>query len=293
MSDRATRVKAHFNAGEFTQCRELALEGVASSPDDIELLRYAGRSGVELGSDDATDQLRRVVELQPDAESWRDLGDALATEGRTEEENEAFRKVLELNPDDEPALTNLGHLAYASGNRNEGVSLLSQAAEHAARASTAAISLVDMYRTLGQPEEALAAAQRIAAAAPDDVIALLDVAELSLAVGKLDQAAEAFARIREVDDVPGHEVYPLHGLIQVEIRREAWKPALCLAEEATVLDPRGRSAEIASFLAAKVSGPGEEPAPSAAEVDDALAISLAECRRMHAGSRSFPPKAPA
>ena len=46
----------------------------------------------------------------------------------------------------------------------------------------------------------------------------LDVAELSLETGQLDEALEAFERIREMVDLPDHEVYALHGMIQVELR---------------------------------------------------------------------------
>jgi Flp pilus assembly protein TadD len=282
------QARARFAAGEFRECREIAMEALAAAPDDVEWLRLAGRSGVELGSEDAVAQLRRVTELQPDADAWRDLGDALATEGDTEQANRAFRKVLEFNPDDELALTGLGHLAYASGDKDDAVSLLSLAAEHGSRASTAVISLVEMYRSLGKTDEALAAARRLAEAAPDDPTAALDVADLSLAVGKLDDAAEAFTHIREIDDVPGHEVYPLHGLIDVELRRESWEPALALATEATALDPRGRSSEIAAFLQAQMSGAGEEPPPSLADVQAALAASRAEYRLLLADDRNLP-----
>ena len=80
---------------------------------------------------------------------------------------------------------------------------LSQAAQNMRGASTAAISLVDMYRTLGQYEEALAQAQRIAEAEPDDLMAALDVAELSLAGRPARRGGGAFERVRELDDVPG------------------------------------------------------------------------------------------
>jgi Flp pilus assembly protein TadD len=288
--------RAFLDVGEFRACREAAMEGLAVAPDDVELLSLAGRSGVELGSADAIDLLRRVVELRPDADAWRDLGDALITEGDTEAAHEAFGKVLELSPDDEQALTGLGHLAYATGDREDAVSLLSRAAELGSRASSAVISLVDMYRTLGQNDEALAAAQRLAEAAPDDVIARLDVAELSLAVGKLDEAAQAFARVRDLDDVPGHEIYPLHGMIDVQLHREAWEAALTLATQATALDARGRSAEVAAFLQAQVSGPGEQldaPPPSRADVEAVLAASLAEYRRLLADDRNLGRGAPA
>ena len=287
MSDQALeQARSLYRDGAFRRCRELAAEHLAATPDDVEWLRIAGRAGVELGSADAVAQLRRVAELRPDADAWRDLGDALATEGDAKAADEAFRKVLELDPDDESALTGLGHLAYQTGARDEGVSLLSRAAEQGDRTSSAAISLVEMYRALGQLEDALAAARGVAEAAPDDVIAALDVAELSLEVGKLDDAAQAFARIREIDQRPDHDVYALHGQIEVEIGREAFEAALELAREATALDPHGRSAGLAAFMKSRVTGAGEEPPPSREDVDAALAASRAEYRRALADDRS-------
>ncbi len=107
------------------------------------------------------------------------------TEGDAEAAGEAFRKVLEL----EPRRRVRAHRVWATwptqrGDTEEGASLLSRAAEEGGRTSSAVISLVDMYRSLGRPEEALAAARQVADAAPDDVVAALDVAELALEVGQ-------------------------------------------------------------------------------------------------------------
>ena len=143
-----------------------------------------------------------------------------------DEANEAFRRAVDLNPADQVALSHLGHTSAATGRQEEAVGYLSQAADNMRGASTAAISLIDMYRTLGQYEEALAQARRIAEAEPDDLIATLDVAELSLEVGQFDEAAAAFERLRGLDDVPGNEAYPLHGLIKTELQRERWQQAL-------------------------------------------------------------------
>ncbi len=136
-----------------------------------------------------------------------------------DEADDAFRRAVELNPDDQVALSHLGHTSAATGREEEAVGYLSQAAQSMRGASTAAISLVDMYRTLGHYEEALAQAQRIAEAEPEDVMAALDVAELSLEVGQLEEAVAAFERLRELDDVAGHEAYPLHGMIKAESAR--------------------------------------------------------------------------
>jgi Flp pilus assembly protein TadD len=277
--------RARFEAGEYGEARDAALAELASRPEDVELLRIAGRAGVETGADDAVEQLRKVTELRPDDPAgWSDLGDALATEGRDDEASEAFRKTLELNPDDDLALTYLGHAAHASGKDDDAVAYLSQAAERTAGASTAAISLVDMYRTLGQHDEALAAARKVADAEPGDVAAALDVADLSLTMGGLDEAAKAFQRVREIEDLPDHEVHALHGMIAVEVQREGWARALELAREARALD--GRTNDVCAFLEAQLGeGDAEEAPPTREEIDAALSASMTEHRRLHGEDR--------
>lgn len=283
VEDARRRSHVHFEAAEYRESRQAALDGLSVGPDDVELLVLAGRAGVELDADDAVEQLRRATELAPrDAVTWHYYGEALAAEGRTGEADAAFRRTVELDPQDEIALTHLGHTSLAAGRKEEGVGFLARAADldPSTRTSlTASVSLVDMYRSFGEYEKALEQAQRLAAAAPDDILAWLDVAELSLQVGRLDDAGDAFARLRDLDDVPGHEAYPLHGMIRVEIRRSQWDRAEELAAQAAAIDEHGLSTDLAAFLAVQRSGPGEEPAPTAAEVDIALAASLDVYRR--------------
>lgn len=284
-TDEAQRADTHFRAGEFRQSRKVAMAGLAAAPQDVELLVLAGRAGVELDANDATEQLQLATELAPEhANAWHHLGEALAAEGRMDEADAAFRRAVELNPLNQVALSHLGHTSAATGREEEAVGYLSQAAQSFRGASTAAISLVDMYRTLGHYEEALAQAQRIAGAEPDDLVAALDVAELSLEVGRLDEALAAFERLRELDDVPGHEVYPLRGMIKAEIQREDWQRALALASEVPLNDAQGRAVNLIAFLQAQSGEPAEQ-APPREEVDAALAASLAEYRRMHADDR--------
>jgi tetratricopeptide (TPR) repeat protein len=289
--------RSHFETGAFGKAREAAIGGLEGAPDDVELLRLAGRAGVEVGSDDAVDRLRRISELQPEsAEAWRDLADALAAEGRTEDASEAFRKVLEIEPEDEVALTALGHTAFQAGKGDDAVSMLEQVAGRAAGASTAAISLVDMYRTLGQPAEALAAARRVAEADPENALALLDVAELAVETGDLDEAADAFARLRDVLELPDGQVAALQGAIKVELARGQPEQALELARQASAIDSVGRTAGVLAHLEAELGADetpdeaiargattvfilAQEVPPSAAEVDALLDATLADLRR--------------
>ena len=165
------QARAHFEAGEFGRAREAAVDGPrASRPTTSSCCGWPAAPASRSGADDAVDQLSEVTELQPDsAEAWRDLGDALAAEGRTDEASDAFRKVLEIEPEDEAALTALGHTAFQAGQaRRRRVDARAGGRPRGAAPRRAAISLVDMYRTLGQPEEALAAARRVAEADPDE-----------------------------------------------------------------------------------------------------------------------------
>ncbi|MCW3027706.1 MAG: Tetratricopeptide 2 repeat protein [Solirubrobacterales bacterium] len=280
------RARAHFQAGRFSESLLEASTGLSAVPEDLELLLLAGRAGMEVDAPDAVDYLRRATEMAPDdARAWDHLGEALAAEGRTEEADEVFRRAVALDPDDRVALTHLGHTSLAAGRDDEGVGYLARAADSIDGASTAAISLVDMYRSFGQNEEALAQARRLVEATPEDVPAWIDVAQLSLTVGKLKEARAAFERLRELDEIPGHEAYPLHGMMQVELRREQWEAARTLAIQAAAIDPHGLSADVAAFLREQSGEAADEPAPTAAQVEASLEASLTEFRRMHADDR--------
>jgi tetratricopeptide (TPR) repeat protein len=176
----------------------------------------------------------------------------------------------------------------AVGRDQEGVGYLARAADGLGGASTASVSLIDMYRSFGQNDEALEQARRLAEAAPDDIVARLDVAELSLAVGNVDGAREAFGALRDLDDIPGHEAYPLHGLIRVAIAQEQWEQALELAGQARAIDPHGLSTDVEAFLRAQTGAatdPDAAAPPSREAVENALDASLVEYRRMHADDR--------
>ncbi len=281
--------QATFADSDYGASHRAAVQGLQETPDDVELLLLAGRAGVEIDADDAISHLRRATELAPDdARAWSALGEGLITEGNTADADAAFRRAVELDPDDRVALTHLGHTSMAVGRDQEGVGYLAQAANALGGASTASVSLIDMYRSFGQNDQALEQARRLAEAAPGDLVARLDVAELSLAVGKLDDARAAFEGLRDLDDVPGHEAYPLHGLIRVAIAQEEWDRALELATQARTIDPHGLSTDVEAFLKAQTGAdadPDAEPAPSRDAVEAALDASLVEYRRMHADDR--------
>jgi tetratricopeptide (TPR) repeat protein len=202
-------------------------------------------------------------------------------EGDLERAREALERVLETDPNDASALVDLGYLALGAGNGNEAAGLFRQALEREPGNIDALRAIATIHGRAGKAEDAFDAASAVAEAQPDDPLAVLELAELALDVGRLDEAASAFQRLRSVDDDPSHEVYAVHGLIEVELRRENWRRALDLAVDATRVDRAGRTTDILAFVVAQVFGEADREVPERAQVEAALARSRDEHRRLH------------
>lgn len=277
------RALALYQSGDFEAAREAALELLQASPQDPSLLRLAGKAGVELGHDDAVGQLEQAVGADsenPDA--WRDLADALLAAGHIEDASNAIKQAVERRPDDVALLVDLAHVAHASGNTEVAIGTLEQVLELDFGNVAALRGLVGMYREANRFEDALRAGRKVVAYRPEDVLTALDVAELTLALDRMEEAVEAFRWLRDIDDEPDHEVYAVHGMIEAELRRERWRAALDLAVDATRVDRLGRTTDILAYAVTQVFGAGDRPAPSRRDVDDALAASRDEHRRLHA-----------
>jgi len=202
-------------------------------------------------------------------------------EGDLERAREALQRVLEANPNDSAALVDLGYLALGAGNADEATAFFRQALEQEPGNIDALRAIATIHGRSGRAEDAFDAATAVADAQPEDPLAVLELAELALDLGRLDEAASAFQRLRAVDDDPSHEVYALHGLIEVEFHRENWRRALDLAVDATRVDRAGRTTDVLAFVVAQVFGQAEREVPERAEVEAALERSRDEHRRVH------------
>jgi tetratricopeptide (TPR) repeat protein len=271
-----------YASGDFEGSLELVTALLQASPQDPNLLRLAGKAGVELGRDDALAQLEQAAAADaenPDA--WRDLADALLSEGRLDEAATAIQRAVDLRPDDVASLVDLAHVVHASGRATDAIQYLEQALELDFNNLSALRGLVGMYREAGRPEDAVTAGRKVISYRPGDIETAIDVAELTLELNRLEDAIEAFRWLRDVDDEPDHEVYAVHGMIEAEMRRERWRAALDLAVDATRVDRFGRTTDILAYVVTQVFGAADRPAPSRRDVDDALAASRAEHRQLH------------
>jgi tetratricopeptide (TPR) repeat protein len=276
------QAEATFSAGEFRQSRELALQGLASRPDDVRLLRILGRSSVELDLDDGIGYLQKAVELSPDSpDAWRDLGMALINEGDASGAANALREVIRRNPDEISARFDLAHLQYALGERDEAIALLSTVSKLDPSDLAVLRSLVEMYREVGNLPAALEAAEEIARQQADDIVAKLDIAQLNLALGNFTVAAAQYAQLRTIDAAPQHVAYAYHGLIQVELQRSNWRRALDYAIDATRVDRDELTTQLLAFTAARLFGDSARETLTQAEVEAVLTAEHFEHRRQH------------
>jgi tetratricopeptide (TPR) repeat protein len=280
MSDRAAEAEAALDAGQLMKARALAVEGLVDEPDDDRLLRVAGRASLELGLDEAGRHLRALVSRRPqDADAWRDLAFAEVEAGALPDAAAAFAKVLELAPDDVACMVHLAHARHALGQADEAMGLLRRAADAAPGRNDVLRSLVDMGRAAGDTATALEAARRLNEQDPKDVLAALDVAELLLADGQFRLAAAAFHRLKGVDTGEGHQAVACHGQAEALARAENWRQALDAAIDATRVDRHQLTTDLLAFIAAKLFGEADRPAPPWDDLAAALSAERAEYRR--------------
>jgi tetratricopeptide (TPR) repeat protein len=277
-----------FAAAEFKESYRLAVDGLKEAGDQSALLAIAGRSALELGLDEAVTYLGRLVEQTPaDTTAWRDLGLARLSAADMTGAEQALRTAVRIDPAEPSARISLGHLAYLGGAVDEADRQLSEAARLAPWETAPLRSLTEMRRLEGRIQAAIVAAEELLRRAPDDLAGTISLAELNLLVGDYDAAQAGYRRLSELDTGTGHASHIMHGMIEVEIRRERWRRALDYAIIATTLDRHRLTTDVLAFIAARLFGDGEHPAPPRAEIEARLQARRDEHRRQHAALFSW------
>jgi tetratricopeptide (TPR) repeat protein len=229
ISERADEVQALYDSGDTERALSLAIASLDDGAgDDPTLLRLAAQCALDLGRPGAAGFLRRVVAADPGAAG---------------------------------AAVDLAHVRVMEGSADEALGVLEQAAAASPGDRAVVRALVDVNRAAGRAAEA----RRWASALADDggVAALLDVAELSMAVEDFEGAATAFLRMRAADRDEGHERYACHGAVEALARAGEWRRALDLAVDATRLDRHQLTTDLLAYVVAQLFGPNDErPAPA-------------------------------
>lgn len=283
MVELAHQAQGAFASEDFQESYCLALAGLTDQADDPGLLAVAGRAALELGLEEATTYLGRLVKQTPgDATAWRDLGMARLNSADLAGAEQALRTSVQLDPAEPGTRASLGHVAYLGGAVDEADRQLSEAARLVPWDASPLRSLTEMRRLEGRTQAAITAAEELLRRAPEDIAGTMTLAELNLTVGNYDEALAGYRRLCEVDTEMGHAGHIIHGMIEVEIRRERWRRALEHAIMATAIDRHRLTTDLLAFVTGQLFGRGDHPAPPLSEIETRLAARRAEHRRLHA-----------
>jgi predicted Zn-dependent protease len=283
MVEFASRAQDAFDAADFKESYRLARDGLSDDADHPGLLAIAGRAASELGLDEATTYLGRLVKQTPaDATAWRDLGMARLNSADVAGAEHALRTAVQLDPADPAMRVSLGHVAYMGGAVDEADRQLSEAARIAPADVTALRSLSEMRRLEGHVQSAIDAAHELVRRVPDDLAGTMSLAELNLLVGNYAESLACYRRLSELDTDQGHAGHIIHAMIEVEICRERWRRALDYAIIATTLDRHLLTTDLLAFVSAQLFGVGDRPVPPRLEIESRLRARRAEHRRLHA-----------
>jgi tetratricopeptide (TPR) repeat protein len=185
---------AHFAAGRFA-------EAAASFRRAAELDRNYGQAYFNLAL--AEIKLGREKEandaLLSAARAYHAAGDEHLKAGRLKEAEEAFRGMLQIDPDYAPALLRLGLVCNAARRYDEGAQHLRHAADRQPSNPDTHEALAESLFNLRQYEDAAASAERALKLSPDARGAhyLAGLARASL--GQRDAALLHLAKLKQLD----------------------------------------------------------------------------------------------
>lgn len=195
------------DAGLPEEARE-RLETLASDGDlDVRSLALASLHWASGDEPEVRDVLVDALELAPSDEALRGrwslalgfLGDRARDEGDFTTAGSAYRKALELRPDDARVLHALGQMHNREGSYARAAEVLRQSLAVEPEQPLAWVNLGVALAGAGDPAGAREAYQEALALNPHEALALFNLGNVEQRAGRLDEAARSYERAVEAD----------------------------------------------------------------------------------------------
>jgi predicted O-linked N-acetylglucosamine transferase (SPINDLY family) len=147
---------AEHKAGRLAAARAGYQQILQKSPNHARALHALGLVEKSLGNlDVAVELISRAVAIQPAAEFYNNLGDALTSLGRTDEAVAACARAIAISPGYVKAFNNLGLARLKQGRVGDAAAALSRAVALKPDYSRALANLAAVYTQSGRHAEAL------------------------------------------------------------------------------------------------------------------------------------------
>jgi len=166
----------YLSSGKLQEAASQWEAAVKLDPQNIFAYYDLGIVQMRMGRlDDAKTSFQKVLQITPDAYTYRALGTVFLYEGKFEEAIEMEKKAIVLNPNNQQAWANLGGDYVWAGRRPDAVQAYKKAIElgEAQRAGTPddanlLINLGDYYAAIGDEEKSLPLVRKALALSPSD-----------------------------------------------------------------------------------------------------------------------------
>ena len=204
----------------FERALEIYSQQIAANPGDLDAQSKKSILLARLNrSDEAIQTLKRAVEADPEnpaawrmvgfaliaiAESWevemkeRKNGDA-GLDSIYNQSRQAFKRALDLDPDDAEAWRGLALAHLGLGEQDEAKTALDRSIQIDPGSAQAWLDRGILLLEMGRAEEAVVALDRALALQPDNLDALSTKAEALTILDRYDEASLAFDQAMDVD----------------------------------------------------------------------------------------------
>jgi tetratricopeptide (TPR) repeat protein len=236
----------YIQSGRLREGVTEAEKALAQNPDDLNSRRVLGRIYTRLIGDArsnsidetmlkrAIEQYQKITEKDSrDAEAWLMLGRLQRISQNSVESEKAYKKVLEINPDSEDAMTGLAEVYVGLGDNKTATELLRKVAEKnpSLRSLTTLASAYEQMREYSLAAETLKTALKLA---PNN-------AELKRALAQnlllADQVEASLALYNELIQQDPKDVQSHLRISQIYRQQRNYAKAREAADKAKALDP--------------------------------------------------------
>ena len=205
----------YIRSGQIRAAAEEAEEALKKNPDNLSARRILGRIYTRMIGDaqqnkinekmlkQAIEQYSKIAEKEPsDSESWLMLGRLQKLAQNSNEAEKAYKKVLELDAENEDALTGLALVYSDLGDNKRATELLQKVAQKSAslRTLTTLASLYEQMRDYPMAAETL---KKTLEMAPDNLEVKKALAQNLLYADQLEDAKKVYTELVTDDPKDG------------------------------------------------------------------------------------------
>jgi predicted O-linked N-acetylglucosamine transferase (SPINDLY family) len=264
-ADQFAAAVQHHRAGRLIDAERCYRQACVLEPGDAGQFHRLGVLAHQLGRNDATDLLRRAIELRPDfAEAHNDLGVIFGATGKFVEAIACFDDAIANKPDYHEAHNNRGNALTRLGRADEAIASHKKALALRPNDSPTYMYIGNVLEAQGRSVEAAEQYAKALAIAPRSVLAHYNLAAALKRQGKLTEAASHYRQAIAIAPTFA-EAHNNLGLILHELGR--LDDALVHCERAVALKPNFAAAHnnLGNVLR-------EKGRPAAAQYERAIAL---------------------